>query len=95
MEVVPYTATKPLTAYDRCTIEEYPTKTGPADYVLCLGGQIVASIGVEPMQRNFEPMRRQVEGWRAQQVSTAAAKLTIYRAFIFRTFLVRDERPAV
>jgi hypothetical protein len=34
------------------------------------------------MQRNFEPMRRQVESWRAQQLSTAAAKLTIYRAFV-------------
>jgi hypothetical protein len=27
-------------------------------------------------------MRRQVESWRAQQLSTGAAKLTIYRAFI-------------
>jgi hypothetical protein len=34
------------------------------------------------MQRNFEPMRQQVEIWRAQQMSDAAAKLTIYRAFI-------------
>ena len=40
------------------------------------------SVGVDRMQRNFEPMRRQVENWRAQQLSTAAAKLTIYRAFI-------------
>jgi hypothetical protein len=40
------------------------------------------SIGVDRMQRNFDPMRRQVEAWRAQQLSTAAAKLTIYRAFI-------------
>jgi hypothetical protein len=40
------------------------------------------SIGVDRMQRNFEPMRRQVESWRAQQLATAAAKLTIYRAFI-------------
>ncbi len=39
-------------------------------------------IGVDRMQCNFEPMRRQVEAWRAQQLSTAAAKLTIYRAFI-------------
>jgi hypothetical protein len=39
-------------------------------------------IGVERMQRNFEPMRRQVESWQAQQLSTAAAKLTIYRAFV-------------
>jgi len=40
------------------------------------------SIGVDRMQRNFEPMRKQIEDWRAQQMSAAAAKLTIYRAFI-------------
>ena len=40
------------------------------------------SIGVDRMQRNFEAMRRQVEAWRAQQLSPGAAKLTIYRAFI-------------
>jgi hypothetical protein len=40
------------------------------------------SVGVDRMQRNFEPMRRQVESWRVQQLTTAAAKLTIYRAFI-------------
>jgi len=40
------------------------------------------SIGVDRMQRNFEPMRRQVEAWRAQQLSSGVAKLTIYRAFI-------------
>jgi hypothetical protein len=40
------------------------------------------SIGVDRMQRNFEPMRQQVESWRAQQLSAASAKLTIYRAFI-------------
>jgi hypothetical protein len=40
------------------------------------------SIGVDRMQRNFEPMRQQVENWRAQQLSDADAKLTIYRAFI-------------
>ena len=40
------------------------------------------SIGVDRMQRNFEPMRKQVEDWRAQQMSAAEAKLTIYRAFI-------------
>jgi Domain of unknown function (DUF932) len=40
------------------------------------------SVGVDRMQRNFEPMRRQVETWRAQQLTSAAAKLIIYRAFI-------------
>jgi Domain of unknown function (DUF932) len=40
------------------------------------------SVGVDRMQRNFEPMRRQVETWRAQQLTNATAKLIIYRAFI-------------
>ncbi len=33
------------------------------------------------MQRNFEPLRQQVENWRTQQLSAEAAKLTIYRIF--------------
>jgi hypothetical protein len=40
------------------------------------------SIGVDRMQRNFDPMRQQVERWRAEQLSAEAAKLTIYGAFI-------------
>ena len=40
------------------------------------------SVGVDRMQRNFEPMRQQVVNWRTQQLSPDAAKLTIYRAFI-------------
>ena len=38
------------------------------------GLQDSLSIGVDRMQRNFEPMRRQVEAWRATQVSNEAAK---------------------
>ena len=34
------------------------------------------------MQRNFDPMRQQVERWRAEQLSSEEAKLAIYRAFI-------------
>ncbi len=44
--------------------------------------EIKKQLGVDRMQRNFEPMRKQVEDWRAQQMSAAEAKLTIYRAFI-------------
>ena len=40
------------------------------------------SVGVDRMQRNFEPMRRQVETWQAKQLTSATAKLIIYRAFI-------------
>lgn len=40
------------------------------------------SIGVDRMQRNFEPMRRQIEAWKGGQLPEAQAKLLIYRAFI-------------
>lgn len=40
------------------------------------------SIGVDRMQRNFEPMQRQIETWRESQLSDVAAKLLIYQAFI-------------
>src|ERR1019366_8406925 len=40
------------------------------------------AIGVDRMQRNFGPLKQQVDEWRAMQLSTAAAKLFIYQAFI-------------
>jgi len=40
------------------------------------------TIGVDRMQRNFEPLRRQVEQWREQQITDVTAKLIIYRAFV-------------
>ena len=44
--------------------------------------QSALSIGVDQMQRNFEPMVKAVESWRQTQLSEISAKLLIYRAFI-------------
>jgi hypothetical protein len=40
------------------------------------------SIGVDRMQRNFEPMRQQVEAWRQSELTEVTARLIIYQAFI-------------
>jgi hypothetical protein len=40
------------------------------------------TVGVDRMQRNFEPMRRQVEGGRQFQLTDDRAKLIVYRAFV-------------
>lgn len=40
------------------------------------------AIGVDRIQRNFEPLQQQVETWREMQITDDLAKLTIYRAFI-------------
>ena len=40
------------------------------------------SVGVDRIQRNFEPMQRQVENWRQTQITDARAKLIFYSAFV-------------
>ena len=40
------------------------------------------SVGVDRMQRNFEPMRKQVEAWKGTRLPDETAKLVIYRAFV-------------
>jgi len=40
------------------------------------------SVGVERLQRNFEPMRKQVEAWQKSELSDVTAKVVIYDAFV-------------
>ena len=39
-----FNLTRALTAYNGCAIEEYPTANGPADYALCVNGQILGIV---------------------------------------------------
>ena len=40
------------------------------------------SVGVDRMQRNFEPMRKQVEMWQSSELTDVTAKVVIYEAFV-------------
>jgi hypothetical protein len=40
------------------------------------------SVGVDRMQRNFEPMRKQVELWQTSELTDVTAKVVIYEAFV-------------
>jgi hypothetical protein len=40
------------------------------------------AVGVDRIQRNFEPMQRQVEQWRSAQKTDQRAKLILYEAFV-------------
>jgi hypothetical protein len=40
------------------------------------------SVGVDRMQRNFEPMRKQVETWQQSELTDVTAKVVIYEAFV-------------
>ncbi len=40
------------------------------------------SVGVDRMQRNFEPMRKQVEMWQRSELTDVTVKVVIYEAFV-------------
>ena len=40
------------------------------------------SVGVDRMQRNFGPMRKQVEAWQKTERTDVTAKVVIYEAFL-------------
>jgi hypothetical protein len=42
----------------------------------------VLSIGIDRIQRNFEPMRKQVEAWKETRLPDERSKLVIYKAFV-------------
>jgi hypothetical protein len=42
----------------------------------------ILSVGVDRRQRNFEPMRKQVEAWKGTRLPDDTAKLVIYWAFV-------------
>jgi hypothetical protein len=42
----------------------------------------ILAVGVDRMQRDFEPMRKQVEAWKGARLIDERAKLVIYKAFV-------------
>jgi type I restriction enzyme R subunit len=60
-KVVPFSANKALTAYNRCAVEEYPTQTGPADYALCLDGKIVGVVEAKKLTLGPQNVLSQAE----------------------------------
>ena len=40
------------------------------------------SVGVDRIQRNFEPMRKQVAAWQRSELTDVTAKVVIYEAFV-------------
>lgn len=43
-KIVPFVEGRPLSALSNCAIEEYPTDNGPADYALCVNGEILGVV---------------------------------------------------
>lgn len=52
---------RPLTAFDRCAIEEFPTENGPADYALCVGGEILGVVEAKKLTLGPQEVLPQAE----------------------------------
>jgi type I restriction enzyme R subunit len=59
--IVPFTSGKLLTSYDRCAVEEFETEHGPADYALCVGGQILGIVEAKKLTLGPQSVLTQAE----------------------------------
>jgi len=60
-KVVHFTVGKSVTSQDCCAIEEYPTSFGPADYVLCMDGQIIGIVEAKKLTLGPQNVLSQAE----------------------------------
>ena len=44
----------------------------------------LVSIGVDKIQRNFEPLKRQIEAWQSHALEDDRARLILYQGFVER-----------
>src|ERR1700722_19206161 len=59
--IVPFASGVSLAKLDRCAIEEYPTETGPADYALCVAGQILGIVEAKKLTLGPQNVLSQAE----------------------------------
>jgi len=60
-KIVRFDAEKPLVAYERCAIEEHPTEAGPADYALCVHGEILGIVEAKKLSLGPQNVLSQAE----------------------------------
>ncbi|MGI8733970.1 MAG: DEAD/DEAH box helicase family protein [Pyrinomonadaceae bacterium] len=59
--IAPYDPQRPLSWYESCAIEEYPTNNGPADYALCINGKIVGVVEAKKLTLGPQNVLTQAE----------------------------------
>ena len=59
--VVPFVPGAPLAKYNRCAVEEFETANGPADYALCLGGQVIGVVEAKKLTLGPQNVLSQAE----------------------------------
>src|SRR6266478_6652415 len=60
-KVVPFVEGKTLASQQHCAIEEYPSSAGPADYALCMDGQIIGIVEAKKLTLGPQNVLSQAE----------------------------------
>lgn len=83
--VVPFDPSKPLSTLDRCAIQEYPTDYGPADYALCVDGQILGIVEAKKLSLGPQNVLTQAERY-SKGVANTPLNFRGYRVpFLYST----------
>lgn len=83
--VVPYKDGLPLSDYDRCAIEEYPTENGPADYALCLAGRILGIVEAKKLTLGPQNVLTQAERYSKGATSNPLSYRGYHVPFLYST----------
>ena len=60
-KVVPFSPDMSLDSLDGCAIEEFETANGPADYALCMNGQILGVVEAKKLTLGLQSVLTQAE----------------------------------
>jgi type I restriction enzyme R subunit len=60
-KVVPAVPGTPYSKYERCAVEEFESTNGPADYALCLGGQVIGIVEAKKLTLGPQNVLSQAE----------------------------------
>jgi type I restriction enzyme, R subunit len=83
--VVPFSPGAPIVKYNSCAVEEFETATGPADYALCLGGQIVGVVEAKKLTLGPQNVLSQAERYSKGVDQTALATGEFGVPFLYST----------
>jgi len=83
--VVPYEEGKPLSSYENCAIEEYPTANGPADYALCIDGIVLGVVEAKKLSLGPQNVLTQAERYSQGVTNNSLRFREFYVPFLYST----------
>src|SRR6185437_3600276 len=69
--IAPFDPSKSLDHFHGCAIEEYPTANGPADYALCVAGNILGVVEGKKLSIGPQEVLRQAERYSKGVISNS------------------------